>query len=98
MTGLTEYGTAFSQKASYIIFNKEYPIFSSKNIKIYKTGRLILMKKERSQFSSSYLFLSGIDSTTVALIEIYTFAVYCTLNSSIKHILFGNHPINTIAS
>lgn len=56
------------------------------------------MKKERSQFSSSYLFLSGIDSTTVALIEIYTFAVYCALNSSIKHILFGNHPINTIAS
>lgn len=56
------------------------------------------MKKERSLFSSSYLFISGIDPTTIALIEINTFAVYCALNSSIKYILFGNHPTNTIAS
>lgn len=89
LSPLTEYGAAcITKSASYGIFDKEYPIFSSKNISIDKTDRLILIKNQRSQFSSSYSVLSGKDPTTIVLIEIYLGCILCIKYINKTHLIW----------
>lgn len=71
-----------------VFFYKEYPIFSSKHISIDNTERLILIKKETSQFSSSYHVLSGIDPTTTVLIEIYLCCILCIKHINKTHLIW----------